>query len=162
MSILEEQISEIRLIDILKNINLLQKVDVNKEIKLPNNKTMKYYEYLDINVLIFHLFNSNVISEVYMTMKRISLMVRDDQYKSIVDSGLNLSGLVRDLIDDHLSEYKITLSVTEETRQLYDLIVSNTGSTDEDVEKYLKDTLKLLLKDRIKAMQDLEKEIFNK
>ena len=97
-----------------------------------------------------------------MTMKRISLMVRDDQYKSIVDSGLNLSGLVRDLIDDHLSEYKITLSVTEETRQLYDLIVSNTGSTDEDVEKYLKDTLKLLLKDRIKAMQDLEKEIFNK
>jgi hypothetical protein len=97
-----------------------------------------------------------------MTMKRISLMVREDQYKSIIDSGLNLSGLVRDLIDDHLSEYKITLSVTEETRQLYDLIVSNTGSTDEDVEKYLKDTLKLLLKDRIKAMQDLEKEIFNK
>jgi len=96
-----------------------------------------------------------------MTMKRISLMLREDQYQSIIDAGLNLSGLVRDLIDDHLSEHKITLSVTEETRQLYDLIVSNTGSTDEDVEKYLKDTLKLLLKDRIKAMQALEKEIFN-
>jgi hypothetical protein len=88
-------------------------------------------------------------------------MLREDQYQSIIDAGLNLSGLVRDLIDDHLSEHKITLSVTEETRQLYDLIVSNTGSTDEDVEKYLKDTLKLLLKDRIKAMQALEKEIFN-
>jgi hypothetical protein len=96
-----------------------------------------------------------------MTMKRISLMVREDQYQAIIDAGLNLSGLVRDLIDDHLSEHKITLSVTEETRQLYDLIVSNTGSTDEDVEKYLKDTLKLLLKDRIKAMQALEKEVFN-
>lgn len=93
-------------------------------------------------------------------MKRVSLMLREDQYQTIIDSGLNLSGLVRDLVDDHLSEHKITLSVSEETRKLYDLIVSNTGSTDEDVETYLKDTLKLLLKDRIKAMQNLEKEIF--
>ena len=96
-----------------------------------------------------------------MTMKRISLLLREDQYQKITDDGLNLSGLVRDLIDDHLSEHKITLSVTEETRQLYDLIVSNTGSTDEDVEKYLKDTLKLLLSDRIKSMQELEKKIQN-
>jgi len=94
-------------------------------------------------------------------MKRISLLLREDQYQKITDDGLNLSGLVRDLIDDHLSEHKITLSVTEETRQLYDLIVSNTGSTDEDVEKYLKDTLKLLLSDRIKSMQELEKKIQN-
>lgn len=94
-----------------------------------------------------------------MTMKRISLLLREDQYQKITDDGLNLSGLVRDLIDDHLSEHKITLSVTEETRQLYDLIVSNTGSTDEDLEKYLKDTLKMLLSDRIKSMQELEKKI---
>lgn len=86
-------------------------------------------------------------------------MIKEDQYKEIVDSGLNLSGLVRDLLDDHFSEHKITLSVSEETRKLYDLIVSNTGSTDEDVEKYLKSTLKLLLDDRIKAMQTLQKNI---
>ena len=67
-----------------------------------------------------------------------------------------------DLSDDHFSEHKITLSVSEETRQLYDLIVSNTGSTDEDVEKYLKSTLKLLLDDRIKAMQSLQKDISKK
>lgn len=97
-----------------------------------------------------------------MAMKRVSLLLREEQYQSIADSGLNLSGLVRDLIDDHLSEHKITLSVTEETRQLYDLIVSNTGSTDDDVEKYLKDTLKLLLRDRIQSMQELEQRILNK
>lgn len=92
-------------------------------------------------------------------MKRVSLMLREEQYDEISKAGLNLSGLIRDLLDDHFSEHKITLSVSEETRKLYDLIVSNTGSTDEDLEKYLKDTLKLLLDDRIKAMQDLQKEI---
>ncbi len=86
-------------------------------------------------------------------------MVKEEQYKLVTESGINLSGLVRDLLDDHFSEHKITLSVSEETRKLYDLIVSNTGSTDEDVEKYLKNTLKHLLDDRIKAMQDLQKEI---
>jgi hypothetical protein len=96
-----------------------------------------------------------------MGMKRVSLMIREDQYDKVVSAGLNLSGLVRDLVDDYLSEHKITLSVTEETKQLYDLIVSNTGSTDEDVEKYLKSTLKLLLKDRIKQMQELESRVFN-
>lgn len=95
-----------------------------------------------------------------MSMKRISLMIREDQYNTVTEAGLNLSGLIRDLIDDYLSEHKITLSVTEETKSLYDLIVSNTGSTDEDVEKYLKSTLKLLLKDRIKAMQELESRVF--
>lgn len=96
-----------------------------------------------------------------MGMKRVSLMLRDDQYEQVNEEGLNLSGLIRDLLDDHFSEHKITLSVTEETKKLYDLIVSNTGSTDEDVEKYLKNTLKLLLKDRIKAMQELESSVFD-
>jgi len=114
---------------------------------------------------IITLIHKNfVILATYMIgviMKRVSLMIKEDQYQVVSDSGLNLSGLVRDLLDDHFSEHKITLSVSEETRKLYDLIVSNTGSTDEDVEKYLKDTLKLLLDDRIKAMQVLQKDIFS-
>lgn len=92
-------------------------------------------------------------------LKRISLMIREDQYEQIALTGLNLSGLMRDLIDDHFSDYKITLSVSKETRELYDLIVSNTGATDEDIEIYMKDILKRLLKDRIRSMQELEKKI---
>jgi len=116
----------------------------------------------DFIVTLIH--KNLVILATYMIgviMKRVSLMIKEDQYQVVSDSGLNLSGLVRDLLDDHFSEHKITLSVSEETRKLYDLIVSNTGSTDEDVEKYLKDTLKLLLDDRIKAMQVLQKDIFS-
>lgn len=92
-------------------------------------------------------------------LKRISLMIRGDQYLGLNASGINLSGLIRDLIDDYLSEHKIVVSVSEETKQLYDLIISNTGSTDVDLEEYLKKSLKELLRDKIKSMQDLEKQL---
>ncbi len=93
-------------------------------------------------------------------LKRISLMLRDDQYEELTGRGLNVSGLVRDLIDDYLSEHKITLSVCEETRSLYERIVSNTGSSDEDVEKYLKTSLGEMLRDKIKEMQALQAKAF--
>jgi hypothetical protein len=93
------------------------------------------------------------------SLRRISLMIRDDQYRALTDRDLNVSGLVRDLIDDYLSEHKITVSVGEETRHLYDQIVSNTGSTDVDVEIYFREALKHLLKDKIKAMQNLQEQI---
>ena len=92
-------------------------------------------------------------------LRRISLMVREDQHQKLLDSGLNVSGLVRDLIDDHLSDFKITLSVSRETREIYDQVVSNTGATDQDLEKYIVKALKELLKIRIKQMQDLQDKL---
>jgi hypothetical protein len=86
-------------------------------------------------------------------------MVREDHYSALVDRGLNVSGLVRDLMADYLSEHKITVSVGEQTRSLYDQVVANTGSTDEDVEVYFREALKHLLRDKIKSMQKLEKKI---
>ena len=49
-----------------------------------------------------------------------------------------------------------------ETRALYDKIVSNTGSTDADIEVYLRDALRGMLKDKIQSMIQLEKEAFKK
>lgn len=92
-------------------------------------------------------------------LKRISVMIREDQYQSVNTSGLNLSGLFRDLLDDHFSEHKIVLSVTEETKELYNLIISNTGSTDEDLETYLKEGLKNLLSDKIDSMKKLKDKL---
>ena len=94
------------------------------------------------------------------SLKRINLMIREDQAEKLTSMGLNVSGLVRDLIDDYLSEHKITLSVSEETRTLYSKVISNTGSTDEDLEVYLKQSLHQLLKEKIKTKVQLEKEIF--
>jgi hypothetical protein len=92
-------------------------------------------------------------------LKRISLLLKESQYQALTERGLNVSGLIRDLVDDYLSEHRITLSVSEETRALYDKIVSNTGSNDAEVEKYLKDALKHLLKDKIREMQRLEEKL---
>ena len=92
-------------------------------------------------------------------LKRISLLIREEQHEQVLASDLNLSGLVRDLLDDYFSHHKITISVSEETRKLYDQIVSNTASSDSDVEKYLRRALKEMLHDRIDAMKQLEKTI---
>ena len=52
-------------------------------------------------------------------LKRISLMIREDQYQLISKKDLNLSGLLRDLLDDYFSEHTITLSVEEDTKEIY-------------------------------------------
>ncbi len=91
--------------------------------------------------------------------RRISLMIREDQHLRLLDLAVNMSGLIRSLIDDHLSESKITLAVSEETAHLYQQIVSHTGSTDADIEPYLRAALKKMLKDRIGDMERLHRSI---
>jgi hypothetical protein len=91
--------------------------------------------------------------------RRISLMIREDQHVRLLELGVNMSGLVRSLIDDHLSESKITLAVSEETSRLYQQIVSHSGSTDADIEPYLRAALKRMLKDRITQMEKLHRSI---
>lgn len=91
--------------------------------------------------------------------RRISLMIREDQHEHLVELGINMSGLVRSLIDDHFSESKITLAVSPETADLYRELVANTGSTDADIEPYLRAALKSMLKDRIARMEKLHRTI---
>ena len=97
-----------------------------------------------------------------VSLKRVSLMIREDQAATLSNQGINISGLVRDLIDDHLSDHKVTLSVSEETKGLYDKVVSNTGSTDVDIEVYLREALGSLLENKIKEMVKLQNDSFGK
>jgi len=106
---------------------------------------------------------NKVIRGVYMAksqeLKRISLMIREEQYQLINKKGLNLSGLFRDLLDDYFSEHTITLSVEEETKEIYEMIISNTASTDADLEKYLRVSLKNLLKEKIDYMKEIHDQL---
>jgi hypothetical protein len=88
-------------------------------------------------------------------LKRISLLIKENHHESLNKKDINISGLVRDLLDDHFSDFKITIGVSEKTRNLYDQIVANTGSTDEDIEVYFRKALKELLNDKISAMKSL-------
>jgi hypothetical protein len=95
-------------------------------------------------------------------LKRISLMIREDQYERLAKAGVNLSGLIRDLLDDYFGEHRVTLTVNPETHKLYSQIVSNTGSADTEIEPYLRSALQALLREKIIELQKLEKSAFLK
>ena len=73
--------------------------------------------------------------------RRVNVVIHEDQYQALTERGLNLSGLIRDLLGDYLSQSAITIQVSEETRKIYDLIVANTGAEDVDIELYLRRAL---------------------
>lgn len=92
-------------------------------------------------------------------LKRISLVIRHDQHDQLHDMGVNISGFVRDLIDDRLSDENVVLSVSDETRALYNKIISNTGASDAVLEKFFKQALKKLLDYKIEEMNSLQKTL---
>ena len=95
-------------------------------------------------------------------LKRISLFIGEDQYDEITKRGLNLSWLLRDLIDDYLSEKKITLDVSDDTLQLYQQITGATASLDKEFEPFFKEALHAFLKSKIESMQKLERLVSKK
>ena len=45
--------------------------------------------------------------------KRVNVLVRPDQHQKVMSAGLKMSGLIRDLLDDHFSEEKIVGAYTD-------------------------------------------------
>lgn len=95
-------------------------------------------------------------------LKRISLLIGEDQYDEIGKRKLNLSWLVRELLDNYLNQNNISLDVSQETRELYEQIVGHGEEIDKDFEPLLRDALKALLKIKIEKMQQLAKTAFPK
>lgn len=94
------------------------------------------------------------------SLKRISLLIRQEQYDKLSKKqNINLSALVRDLIDDYLGEHNIVIAASEELKNIYDTIIIDTGSNDAEIEKYLKMALRELLSEKIKKMKLLQKEM---
>lgn len=93
------------------------------------------------------------------SLKRISLLIRQEQYTKLNDKNINLSGLIRDLMDDYLSDHKVTISVSEETKNIYDRVIANAGGTDEELEVYLRRALSGLLAKKIQDMEELKSEL---
>lgn len=69
-------------------------------------------------------------------MKRINVTIKAEQYERISKEGLNASGLIRGLLDDHFSETKIVFSVSEDVRRMYDEVISNFGGEDKELEAF--------------------------
>ena len=91
--------------------------------------------------------------------KSICLVIRNDQYDRLQEMNINVSGFIRDIIDDRLSDHNITLNVSPETRSLYNQIVSTSPKGDADIEPHLRDALKKMLEERIKEMKTLQESL---
>lgn len=91
--------------------------------------------------------------------KRVNILIRPDQHENIVQSGLSLSGLVRDLLDDRFNENKITLSMSRRSKRLYDNIVSNFGVGDQELERFFVEALDRFLVERSKEIDTLRGEL---
>ena len=91
--------------------------------------------------------------------KRVNIMLLESQTRELSARGLNVSGLIRDLLGDYLSKNTITLQVSAETRQVYDLIIANTGATDHDLEVHLKAALTEVLGQKIQDMKALHQRL---
>ena len=91
--------------------------------------------------------------------RRINITIAEEHYRALNEQGLNVSGLIRDLIGDHLSDNVITLQVSEETRKIYDTVVSNTGSSDVELEAHFRRSLAKLLEAKITDMTALHSRL---
>ena len=94
-------------------------------------------------------------------LRRISLLIREDQHRRVQELGLNLSGLFRDMLDDRLSERKITFAVSSETRSYYDQLVSNFGATDDQLEPIFRELLAHFLSAKIEEMKKIRDDLLN-
>ena len=91
--------------------------------------------------------------------KRVNVLVRPDQHQRVVSAGLNMSGLIRGLLDDHFSEEKIVLSVSPRVKKVYGMLISNLGAEDRELEIYFLEALDKFLADKTRQIDDLRKSI---
>ena len=91
--------------------------------------------------------------------KRVNILIRPDQRQRVMSAELNMSGLIRGLLDDHFSEEKIVLSVSPRVKDLYQTLISNFGAEDRELEIYFLEALDKFLADKTRQIDDLRKSI---
>lgn len=95
--------------------------------------------------------------------KRVNILIPESYHAKVHEMGINLSGLVREAIEDRLSEKTITLSVSKETHRLYQQIFNETNSSDSEFEPYLKNALQqfvdYLIKNRVTSLENIKSQL---
>ncbi|MFO0564756.1 MAG: hypothetical protein U0263_03790 [Polyangiaceae bacterium] len=94
--------------------------------------------------------------------RRINVNVLESQHETLVQQGVNVSALIRALLDAYLSSSVIMLPVDKTTRELYDLVLKSTGYSDSDVGAHLGPVLKQLLETRRQELDALSRRFKGK
>ena len=91
--------------------------------------------------------------------RRVSITIPEHCYDQVVAKELNLSGLITNLLEDHFANSTITLHVSDDTKYLYQQVVSNTGYEDPDIEVHLRVVLQELLGRKIAELEHLRAQL---
>ena len=91
--------------------------------------------------------------------KRVNVTIPVEYYEQISGRGLNLSGLITDLLGDHFAGTTITIRVEPETKRLYDQVVANTGHEDSEIEIQLRVVLESMLERKIGELENLRNKL---
>jgi len=92
-------------------------------------------------------------------IKRINVTVREDQHDAVSERGLNMSGLIRGLLDDHLSDNRIVFAVSAQAKATYDSVRSNVGAEDKDLEPYFLEALDRYLEEKTREIKKIRRSI---
>lgn len=91
--------------------------------------------------------------------RRVNITIPESCYAQVTARDLNLSGLITNLLDDHFADSTITLHVSDDTKHLYQQVVSNTGYGDPDIEVHLRVVLQELLARKIAELEQLREQL---
>ena len=91
--------------------------------------------------------------------RRINILVRPDQYERVNQTGLNMSGLIRGLLDDHFSDQRIVFSVSPRVKEVYQRVISNFGAEDREIEEHFLEALDRYLERKTREIEALRQSI---
>lgn len=93
-------------------------------------------------------------------------MIPEHMYNEIVkERGWKLSSTIREALEDSLNMHKITLSVSSDTKELYQHIFNYSDACDTDIEPFLRKALKefidAYMSKKFAALNELKERLKN-
>lgn len=82
-----------------------------------------------------------------MSLKRVNITIDESLHKRVHDNGLNLSAMVREMLEDRFSENVIHISVSHETWLKYYKLMDYLQGDDSDFEPYFNEALENYVSD---------------
>jgi antitoxin component of RelBE/YafQ-DinJ toxin-antitoxin module len=90
---------------------------------------------------------------------RVNVTILESQHAQLAKLGINVSALIRELLSDYLSRNTIVIRVDDDTRELYDTVVANTGATHEEVARELRPILARILDSKLERLKQLRRQL---